>query len=931
MTLLFTDIAGSTASWERHPQEMAQGLRRHDEILRQAIEAHGGAVFKTVGDAFCAAFATATGAVDAAGAAQLALAGEKWPEPLSVEVRMALHTGSCEERDGDYFGPAVNRTARLEAVAHGGQTVISAATAALLQDAAASGFVLRDLGEHRLRDLGRPEHIFQVDFPGLAREFPPLRSLDNPSLPNNLPALLASFVGRGRELAELRKLVDSQRLVTLTGAGGSGKTRLALQVAAEVLDGSGDGVWLVELAPVTDEQAVSAAVAAALGIPPRPGASPFDSLLSVLSGLRALVVLDNCEHLVSACAKLAEAVLRACPGLHVLATSREPLGIAGETVFRVPSLSLPGSEDADSSLVGLTERSDAVALFVERARSQGVELASDVATGELAASLCRRLDGMPLAIELATARLRSMSLANLVERLDQRFRLLTGGSRNALPRQQTLRATVEWSYSLLTPAEQSLLRRASVFSDGFDLEAVETVGSLGDIELFDVADLLASLVDKSLVLAERNGASLRYHMLETIRQFAAERLVDHDEVEAAAVHAAHCVHYLDLAERAREQLRGREQGHWVAVFDAEQGNVHRAMKTAAGLPGGDESVLRFAVALGRYWWMRKTGREIRNFVLPLLERGDLSVDPALIASASTQAALGLAHADRATSSRCAERAVEIARRLDDEQILTQALGVLGAACYFVGDHERSKSIATEAVERARRLGDDSLLAACLLSLHLGGFEADDERSEAARAEAIACAERAGDWYLLASMLNNAACQSLVLGDVATARRQLEESIEVATRSGFRDDAIPAINLGWVLRGEQEVERAKERFRHALRVGRRTGALASVTYGLLGMACCAGDVGDWRRAALLHGAAERLADEVGEPWQMPERRYREASIAAVREILGDEELARVCGEGAALGVDEVCELALADADRVARPQPAAGGAGSGGTS
>ena len=330
VTLLFTDIQGSTRLWEDHAKSMAPALERHDAILREAIESHGGYVFKTVGDAFCAAFASAGDAVAAAGAAQLALQAEAWPTEAQLRVRMALHTGECHERDGDYFGPAVNRTARLEAIAHGGQVVLSQATAVLVRDALPDGWALVDLGAHRLKDLGRPEQVYAAQVPGLPDEFPPLRSLDNPALANNLPAQSASFVGRVREVAEVRDLVKANRLVTLAGAGGAGKTRLALQVAAELLDGSGDGVWLVELAPVLDPDAVAGAVCQALGISrPSPGESDLDALLDALEPQDVLIVLDNCEHLVGACARMADTVLRRCSHVHLVATSREPLGIGG--------------------------------------------------------------------------------------------------------------------------------------------------------------------------------------------------------------------------------------------------------------------------------------------------------------------------------------------------------------------------------------------------------------------------------------------------------------------------------------------------------------------------------------------------------------------------------------------------------------------------
>ena len=499
VTLLFTDIAGSTQLWERHPEKMDKALKRHDELLRSAIEGSGGHVFKTVGDGFCASFFTASDGVRAAVSSQRLLFAEPWPEETRFRVRMALHTGECEERDGDYFGQTVNRTARLESIAHGGQVIISRATADVIRDQLPEGVALHNLGTHRLKDLGLAEDVFQVEVEGLDADFPPLRSLDNPALLNNLPRLTASFVGRDAEMSEVRKLVAEYRMVTLTGAGGSGKTRLGLQVAADFLDGSGDGVWFVDLASVTDPSSVGSAVARTLGIHEKPGVATLDTLVEVLARQDRLIILDNCEHVLDSCAELASSVTRHCSQISLLATSREPLRIDGEIVYRVPPLSLPLDDVGEwSDLAG----SGAVALFTERAAAHVPGFAPRDDDAVLVASICRLLDGMPLALELAAARLRSMSLAELCERLEHRFGILTGGSRTALPRQRSLRALVDWSYDLLTEPESTLFTRLSVFLGGFGLDAVEAVCSFGSIAKEEILDLICSLVDKSLVLAD---------------------------------------------------------------------------------------------------------------------------------------------------------------------------------------------------------------------------------------------------------------------------------------------------------------------------------------------------------------------------------------------------------------------------------------------
>jgi predicted ATPase/class 3 adenylate cyclase len=556
-TFLFTDIEGSTALLGRLGEGLyAQVLAGHHSLIRSGLAAHDGREGDTQGDAFFAVFSSPRACVAAALEMQQALAAHAWPGGEHVRVRMGVHAGEASQTATGLVGLDVHRAARVAAVGHGGQVLVSEAVAVLVRDALPPGASLTDLGVHRLKDLGRPERIFQLQAAGLQARFPPLRSLGNPALANNLPAQLARFIGRDRELAEVRALVESSRLVTLTGAGGCGKTRLALQAAAELLDGSGDGVWLVELAAVTEEGAVAPAICQALGMAGQPGRPVLEVLLDALAPQATLIVLDNCEHLIGGCAKVADAILRRCPQVHLVATSREPLGIGGEAIYRVPPLSLPGPNDSDPSAAG---PSDAVALFADRAKAQGAGLVVNEETIPLAVSICQRLDGLPLAIELAAARLRSLSLAGLADRLDQRFRLLTGGSRTAPGRQQTLLATVEWSYSLLNGAEQLLLRRLPVFAGSFDLDAAEAVCGFGDIEVFDVAGLLGSLVDKNLVVAEPTGPALRYRLLETIRQFAAERLAEPGDGGPAAVEAAHCAHYLSVAENAAPHLTGPDR------------------------------------------------------------------------------------------------------------------------------------------------------------------------------------------------------------------------------------------------------------------------------------------------------------------------------------------------------------------------------------
>jgi predicted ATPase/class 3 adenylate cyclase/DNA-binding XRE family transcriptional regulator len=741
LTFLFTDIEGSTALLQRVSGDVyARVLAEHHAVIRSALAAHGGQEVVMQGDGFFAVFSSPRACVAAVLEMQQALQAREWPGGEQVRVRMGIHCGEAAQTAAGLVGLDIHRAARIGAVAHGGQVLVSEPAAALVRDWLPEGVALADLGVHRLKDLGRPERLFQLQAADLQAEFPPLRSLGNPALLNNLPARLASFVGRDRELAEVRALAGSSRLVTLTGAGGSRKTRLALQAAADLLDGSGDGVWLAELAPVTDQDGVPAAIAGALRIPPQPGRDVLDTMADALAPQDILIVLDNCEHLIDGCAKSAEAILQRCPKAHVIATSREPLGIAGETIYRVPPLSLPREDDSASAAGSC----DAVALLATRAAAQGASLDLDGDALGLAVSVCRRLDGMPLAIELAAARLRSMSLADLHDRLDQRLRLLTGGSRTALERQQTLRAAVSWSYSLLNSAEQVLLARLSVFAGSFDLPAAEAVCGYGAVGAVEVTGLLGSLVDKSLVVAEPGGGTLRYRLLETIRLFAAERLAGAG-LEASAAHNAHCAHYLAVAEKAAPHLFGPEQGSWFTRLEADLANLSRAAEHADRVPDGTSLMLRFGIALWWYWGVRYRHEEAAGLLVPVLERPEAAADPALFAEALIAAAI--LTTDVSASLQLAQQADQIARGLGDNRLLVLTCLAQCGAYSQAAEWDLAGPLGQESVEQARELGDDVLLGMSLLA-HASSSHPDEFGP--IYAEAIACAERSGDLYIQAS-------------------------------------------------------------------------------------------------------------------------------------------------------------------------------------
>ena len=918
---MFTDIEGSTLLLERLGRRAyAEVLADHHRLIRAGVSAHGGREVDTQGDSFFVVFPSASGSVTAAIEIQLALEAHRWAGGERVRVRMGLHAGEASETTTGMVGYDVHRAARVAATAHGGQILLSETAAALVRESLPEGVSLKDLGHHRLKDLRRAQQIFQLTADGLASDFPPLRSLDSPLLPNNLPAQLASFIGRDEELGEVRALVESSRLVTLTGAGGAGKTRLALQVAAELLDGSGDGVWLVELAPVADDDAVPRAIAQALGITAPPGRAALDVLLDAVAPQELLVVLDNCEHLTAACAMVVDAVLGRCPKVSVLATSREPLGLVGERIYRVPSLSLPGSE------MGSGERSDAVELFAARAREQGAGFVIDEETAPLVESICRRLDGMPLAIELAAARLRSLSLRTLSERLDQRFRLLTGGSRSALPRQQTLQATVQWSYSLLDAREQAVLRALSVFVDGFDLEAAEAVCERGDVESLDVLDVLGSLVDKSLVGAKQDQETVRYGLLETIRQFAAERLLDSGESTAAAVANAHCAYFIALAQEAGPHLIGPDQGRWLARLGADHANLRRAIERASADPAKGARVVRALVSLERYWWIGSRGMEVTSILLDALERPDVANDPALLARGLMVAARGSIFLDVESALRRAGQAVEVASQIDDERILTDALCASARVHTFAGRLEQGYRLAQEALERARSLGDDSVLmealgAAALYTLHES--ETDPGKGRELLNDALVIARRMGDSYMAAMLHNNASVLALSMGDVQAAREHLEKAEVCSAAVGVTIYNVN-ISMGMVQREEGDHEGAAARLRAALIISRRTRDRFGLAYAVLGLACVEADAAEWRGAAELHGVAQGFLDQIGQPWLPYYRRFLQASIDASRANLGDAEFERLYARGQMLDFDAAVHQALTRASGEPPRKPAAPG-------
>ena len=881
VTFLFTDIEGSTARWEQQRQAMQAALARHDAILREVIAVHGGHVFKTVGDAFCAAFATAPAALEAALAAQRALAGEDWGEGLGpLRVRMALHTGAAEERDGDYFGPPLHRVARLLSTGHGGQILLSHVTEELVCDQLPAGVELRDVGEHRLKDLGRPEHVFQLVAPDLQADFPPLKSLD--ARPNNLPMQPTPLIGREREVTAAAALLQRPdvRLLTLTGAGGIGKTRLGLAVAAALQDELADGIFFVGLAPIFDPALILSTIAKALGVVETGAQALLGSVQAFLKDKQLLLVLDNFEQVLAAGLVIAD-LLQAAHGLKVLVTSRAPLRLQGEHEMTVPPLRVPGRP-----LPGLEALSqfEAVRLFIERAQAVKASFQVTNANAPAVAEICARLDGLPLAIALAAARVKILSPDALLQRLGSRLKVLTGGTSDLPARQQTLRATIDWSYSLLDPGEQMLFVRLAVFVGGRTLEAAEAICNCSDDLATDVLDGIQSLVDKSLLQQEDGPmGEPRFMMLETIHEYARERLMT--SPDAGIVQRSHAEYFLELAERADPELLGPEQGAWLDQLEAEHGNFRAALEwsrlaekdDAAEMPA-DALGLRLAAALSRFWEMRAHFTEGRRWLERLLDDsagpGNSMLDAVRAKAYTGAGTLAWHQGDYEAGRRLHGAALALYRVLEDRPGVAFALNSLGAQDLQQGNVAQAAGLFEESLALARELGDKRLVSFTIHNL-----------AEVAR----------------------------VTGDYARADLLYRESLSLFQERGELWGV--AVNLRWmgeVARLQAQYEQATALYRESLTLCQQLGEKAVITECLEGFAAVAGAQGGQTassRSARLWGAAEALRESIGVPIPPVDRVMYEQALATSRARADERMFAAAWAEGRAMTLEQAIAAAL----------------------
>jgi len=910
VTLLFADIERSTHLLERLGDRYADVLAEYQRLLRTTCRERGGQEVDTSGDGYFAVFHRARDALLAAVAAQRDLKGRPWPEGARVGVRIALHTGEPLSRETGYVGMDVHRAARMCAAASGGQVLLSQTTRDLVAGDLPKGTSLRDLGEHRFKDLGLPQRMYQIVATDLPAEFPPLRSVD--VLPNNLPLQLTTFIGRVHEIAEVTRLLSRTRLLTLTGAGGSGKTRLAIQVAADLLEAFPDGVWWTELAPLADPELVPRTVATALGVPEQPGRALGETLSDFLGPKDLLLVLDNCEHLVSACACLADALLRVCPTLRIVATSREALGLAGELTYRVPSLSLPDIKRLPAAQQLLDY--EAIRLFVERATFNDPRFEITSNNAAAVAQICTRLDGIPLAIELAAARVKVLAVEQIARRLDDRFGLLTGGGRATIPRHQTLRATLDWSYALLSEKERLVLSRLSVFAGGWTLEAAEAICAGDGVDASEILDLLTQLVDKSLVLMETHGEAARNRLLETVRQYSRERLRDPGREESTL--RCHRDFFLTLAEGAAPHLIGPEATRWLDVLEGEHDNV-RAAFTWSCATGDVESAARLEVALTRFFMNRGYLKEGWEWLTDLLARAS-ELRPLLRGQVKNSAvAVLFSLGDYRKAAAFGQEALTLLRPLGDAREIAHCTYRLGIAYMAMGDHARAAESLEESMRLWQDLGDRVLYAEALRHRgHVESRKGDYARATAMLEDAFDRLRSGGYRRGAAYAIRHLAMVKQYQNEFAQAENLLNEALAQFQDLGDKEGVTYTLSaLASVCRRAGDLERAAACYRDSLTRAHEIGMNWAIVECLYGLGAIRAARGRPHKAAHLFGAGAKLCEAAQLSLPHAEQIDYDGVAAAVRRALGESAYARAISEGRAMTLGQAIEAALAPAEDI----------------
>jgi predicted ATPase/class 3 adenylate cyclase len=860
VTFLFTDIEGSTALWERDRQAMAETVARHIDLLGDAIRAHGGVHFKTVGDAVQAAFPTAPAAVAAALAGQQAILAETWPAGDTLRVRMALHAGEAEpDSRGDYLAAPLNRLARLLAAGHGGQILLTQAIQQLVRDALPDGATLHHHGEHELRGLREPEHIYQLLHPALLQGFPPLKTLTGGS--SKLPRQPTRFLGREREVSEIVSLLQQPgtQLLTLTGPGGTGKTRLALQAAAELTDMFPDGVSFVPLGPVTDPTLVPSVVANALEIREDGSRSPAIAVQEWLRNRRVLLVLDNLEHLLAATPAIGD-WLRTCAGLQILATSRAPLHLQAEHEYPVPPLGLPQRKPPPAP--DQLSQYEAVQLFISRAQAVRPGFIVDNASAPAIAEICWRLDGLPLAIELAAARIRLLPPEALLARLEHRLTMLTGGARDLPARQRTLRNAIAWSHDLLDAEDRVLFARLSVFAGSFTIEAAERITS-SDVDL-DAFTGIEKLCEHSLLRqVEGAGGEPRFAMLETVREFAVEQLVARGE--QAAIQAAHTQFFLELAESAVPHLSGPDERYWSAILATDQDNIRAALaRTVASEP---DLAARLVVAMTRYWSNRGEIAEARDWAERALVAAE-ALSPArraeLLLAVCT---ITFQQSDFLASLAFATQARDLFREIGAQNELSTSLKMLSAIAFVRGDLSQARTLAEESLLVARAVGDPDTIANALVMLaDIPPAHQHHPPPATLFSEALTLSRATGNQRAIGFALSRLGYLAELQGDLDQAALRYQESLAIHRELGHRRHLpLPLAGLARIAQQRGDLSTAEALHQEAVELARAVGDRQSIASSLEELASVILEQGEPDRAQPLAAEGLALAREIADRW------------------------------------------------------------------
>ena len=913
VTFLFTDIEGSTKLWDRNPDAMKVALAKHESILKEAIASYHGYVVKTTGDGVHAVFPTALEGINAAIAAQRGLRPTsdlfEASEDLPLRVRMGLNTGEAELRDHDYYGGALNRAARIMSIGHGGQILVSETTLQIAREHLPKDVSVLDLGQHQLKGLSRAEQIYQISTPELQREFPPLKSQTHAT--NNLPTQLTSFVGRERELAEAKSRLEGARLLTLIGPGGTGKTRISIQLGAQLISDFKDGVWLVEFAPISDTSLITQTIASTFDIREVPG-TPVEVLVhDYLREKHLLLILDNCEHLIEASARIADELLHVATKIKVIASSREALGINGETVYRVPSLSLPHQfEITKEAAMGF----ESVQLFVERAFAANRKFQLTDENASFVVQICSRLDGIPLAIELAAARITVFSPEQIAKRLDDRFKLLTGGSRTALPRQQTLRALIDWSYELLSEGERAFLRRLSVFAGGWTFEAAETI-----CNNVDVFEHLPQLVNKSLVSVKDDGDEPRYFLLETIRQYARDKLLENNE--GKGTRDRHLAYYLELTETAGPELRKREHElEWIDRLETEYDNIRTAIEW--GLSNDVIAATRMIVPLAQFLIVttfasegHRWGTAALKQLDSLIENGQSLTDEylahkaRLLASMST---MSFSMGDTKRSGAEAEEAIPVLRSNGEEWRLVAAMTFLTAASLQTGNIDAAIATSNDMQTLAEELDDPyiwGVVFGAASSIEAFVYK-DFTKANTLLAKTEELMKVNGSRWSYGITMYSSGSFYIMQKQFDKAREKLNIAMQTMQEIGSRRNVIMIkSDLAHALRHEGNHHQAIPAYQETIKEWQRMGHRAAVAHQLECLAFIAKALEEAEKATKLLGAAEALRQRIEIDMNPLERQEYEKEVADLKANMNEKEFASFWTEGRSMTMDEAIEFAL----------------------